>query len=173
MDLNKTIIKTIKQHHYDLLYSVYLKYGTLGDFTFQDLLNNFNFKQIDIYKNQKCKHKGTINIKKKITIPNNNNRCIARCWGSGSYKVTRDANTNIWSMGSYISYDPSSNQWTYGTRCKRKTNNSSFCSLHIKQLDKMDSKLTHGRFDSDPPHQHYDKYRRKLLMNISLYNQNN
>ena len=172
MDLNQTIINQIKQHHYNLLYSIYLKYGTLGNFTFKDLLNRFKFKQINIYQNQKIKKKGTLTIKKKSkSLPDNHNRCIARCWGSGSYKVTHDPNTDIWSIGSYISYNPNTNTWTYGTQCKRNTNNSSFCSLHIKQLDTIHSKLTHGRFDSDPPHQHYDKYRRKILMAISIHNQ--
>ena len=172
MDLNQTIINVIKQHHYNLLYSIYLKYGDLGNFTFNDLLHKFNFKQINIYQNHKIKKKGTISINRKITIPNHNNRCVARCWGSGSYKVTKDPDTNIWSIGSYISYNVSTNKWTYGTRCKRNTNNSSYCSLHIKQLDKLDSNLTHGRYDQEPPHQHYDKYRRKILMAISIYNQN-
>ena len=166
--LSQIILNTFKQEHYNLLYTIYLKYGSLGNFTFQDLLKEFPFQNINIYQSPSNKKQFTIKKnKKQHKIPNN--RCMARCWGSGSYKVSHDPTTNIWSIGDYISYQPDSNLWTYGTQCKRQSNNSQYCSIHLRQLNTDYSSLTHGRVDQEPPHQHYDKYRRKILMAISIH----
>ena len=48
---------------------------------------------------------------------------------------------------------------------KAQSDNSQYCSIHLRQLHEHSTpSLTHGRVDQEPPHQHYDKYRRKILM---------
>lgn len=36
--LSQSINSTFKQEHYNLLYSIYKKYGSIGNFAFKDLL---------------------------------------------------------------------------------------------------------------------------------------
>ena len=112
----QSIIDTLKQEHYIFLYNIYNKYGDIGQFTFQDLLIKFPFKNICLYKQIKNNN---------ITNNTLNQRCIARTWGSGTYKVQFDSINNIWNIGTYIKYYQDTNKWVYGTQCKRNSNNIS------------------------------------------------
>ena len=171
--LSYSINSTFKQEHYNLLYSIYKKYGSIGNFTFKDLLIKFPFKDINIYQSHnhqtKKKRKVVIN-RKKNKLPFQNDRCMARCWGQGPYKVSFDKETNIWSVGTYVTYNPSTDIWTYGTQCKRHRKQSQYCATHLKQFNNFEySKLTHGRIDQYPPHQHYEKYKRQIVMAKAIY----
>ena len=166
--LSQIILNTFKQEHYNLLYTIYLKYGSLGNFTFQDLLKEFPFQNINIYQSPSNKKQFTI----KKNIKNNIKFLIIDVWlDAGVLDLTKFPMTLplIYGLGDYISYQPDSNLWTYGTQCKRQSNNSQYCSIHLRQLNTDYSSLTHGRVDQEPPHQHYDKYRRKILMAISIH----
>lgn len=175
--LSHSINSTFKQEHYNLLYSIYIKYGKIGNFSFKDLLIKFPFKDINIY--QSNSHKPTQNKKKiiinrkKNKLPTQNHRCMARCWGQGPYKVSFDKTTNIWSVGTYVTFNPTTNQWTYGTQCKKHRKESQYCYTHLKQFNNFEySKLTHGRIDQEPPHQHYDKYKRQIMIAKAVYESN-
>ena len=169
----QSIIDNIKQDHYNLLYTIYHKYGTIGKFTFKELLILYPFKHINLYQIQKLDSNYT-KINQINQITKSNQQCMSRCWGNGSYKIKFDQENNIWSIGSYITYYQNNNTWIYGTQCKRTSiNKSQYCGIHLKQLDTEYSALTHGRIDLDPPHHHYDKYRQKILMNIAIYKQKN
>lgn len=164
----QSIVDSVKQDHYNFLYTIFHKFGHIGNFSFQDLLKQYPFKQINLYKID------SINsiIQPKIQIINN--QCMARCWGQGSYKIQFDRENNKWYIGSYITYYPNTNKWLYGTQCKRNANNNSqYCGIHLNQLNSDSFCLTHGRIDQEPPHPHYDKYRRKILMHIAINKKNN
>ena len=63
--LSQSINSTFKQEHYNLLYSIYKKYGSIGNFSFKDLLIKFPFKDINIYQSNNTQNK---NKKRKVVI---------------------------------------------------------------------------------------------------------
>lgn len=133
--LNKSLLNNLKNDYNNLFQSIVLKYGNLNsDLTFENLKSKYNIDKIYSTKTIKTsRKKGT---KHKTAI--NDNRCLARIWNNGS---VRNQDGNI----------------IYGDRCKRcKTNNSDFCGIHSKSL-------THGKYNLDPPHNHFEKYLKKLI----------
>ena len=133
--LNKSLLNNLKNDYNNLFQSIVLKYGNLNsDLTFENLKSKYNIDKIYSTKTIKTsREKGT---KHKTAI--NDNRCMARIWNNGS--VRNQDGTII-----------------YGDRCKRcKTNNSDFCGIHSKSL-------THGKYNLDPPHNHFEKYLKKLI----------
>ena len=133
--LNKSLLNNLKKDYNNLFQSIVLKYGNLNsDMTFENLESKYNIDKIYSTKTIKTsREKG-----KKHKTANNNNRCMARIWNNGS---VRNQNGTI----------------IYGDRCKRcKTDNSDFCGIHSKSL-------THGKYNLDPPHNHFEKYLKKLI----------
>ena len=170
--LSNYLAKSIKQDHYEFLFSIYKKYGHIGNFTFKQLLEQYPLKQIQVYKklNQNKLDSNSIDNINQSSTKNYNKFsckfCIARIWGDGSMKIHN--NKNIYSIGTYIKYNKNNKKWTYGTQCSRKNiNNSQFCGTHLRQIEKYDS-LTHGTILEDPPHNHYDKFAIKILKHIAI-----
>ena len=177
---SQIFINTLKQDHYEFLFSIYKKYGHIGNFSFQDLIKNNPIESIQIYQNQKKNNTINNHSIKKVDKPSdethdkskdNNNQCIARCWGYGTFKVKQDLEKNIYSIGSYIKYNKNQDKWIYGIQCsKKKVAGSRYCGIHLKQLQNYNY-LTHGIFNELPPHQHYDKYKQKISIYIALQKQ--
>jgi hypothetical protein len=74
----------------------------------------------------------------KLIYPKNTERidierCEARVW----YPI--------------VTYNKDTEQWQYGNQCSRGKINK-YCRTHMK-------KLPHGRYDSPPPHNFFDKYK--------------
>ena len=89
----------------------------------------------------------------KHFIPSDNYRCIARCWGDKHP----------------VRYNTKTMSWIYGKRCSRyKCNNTDFCNLHYKQFISRKG-LSHGVFNKDPPHSHYNKYKNKIENRFKIY----
>jgi len=133
--LNKSLLNTIKKDYNNLFQSIVLKYGNLSpNLTIENLERKYNVEKIYSTKTVKtCREKG-----KKHKIAIDDKRCLARVWNNGS--VTKYNGKII-----------------YGDRCKRcKTENSDFCGIHSKSL-------THGKYNLDPPHNHFKKYLQKLI----------
>ena len=132
--LNKSLLITLKNDYNKLFQSIVLKYGELNkDLTLENLEDKFNLNKIYSYKtiNKKERIKG-----KKHKTAIDNNRCMARVWNNGSVKIE---NGNI----------------IYGERCKRcKLEDGDFCGIHSKSL-------THGKYNLDPPHKHFQKFVKK------------
>lgn len=190
--LSNYLAKSIKQDHYEFLFSIYKKYGHIGNFTFNQLLEQYPLKQIQVYKNINQTIDQTIdetidktvdetidqNIKSRSLNNSNescnkycNKFCIGRIWGHGSMKIVN--NKDIYSIGTYIKYNKKNKKWIYGTQCSRKNvNNSQFCGIHLRQIEKYNS-LTHGTILEDPPHNHYDKFAIRILKHIAIQKSNN
>ena len=128
--LNKSLLITLKNDYKNLFQSIVLKYGELNkDLTLDNLETKYSLEKIYTTKTIKTnREKG-----KKHAPAINDKRCMARIWNNGS--VTKQDGNII-----------------YGARCKRcKINNSDFCGIHSKSL-------THGKYNLDPPHNHFKKY---------------
>lgn len=88
--------------------------------------------------------------KTKHSVAPNDIRCMARCWG-------------CWTKNKAVIYNEQNKRWTYGTQCPRKRNeHSDYCGTHYKQSLRPNG-LSHGRFDKDPPHQHYLKFKKLIV----------
>lgn len=85
-------------------------------------------------------------LKNSINTIKSKKQCTARCWGGPSS----------------VKYNPHTQKWIYGTRCKRKAINSKYCTIH-NRLSLRSSGLPHGHYNHDPPHNHYLKYQQKIL----------
>ena len=133
--LNNSLLITLKNDYNNLFQSIVLKYGHLNnDLTLQNLESKYSIQKIYSTKTIKINRKKG----KKHTTPIDNNRCNARIWNNGSVKKVD---------GKII----------FGDRCKRcKHENSDFCGIHSKSL-------THGKYNLDPPHNHFSKYLKKLI----------
>ena len=70
---------------------------------------------------------------KKDTEISDTERCEARVW----YPSAK--------------YNKETNEWEYGNQCARKKLDH-YCRIHMK-------KIPHGRFDSPPPHDYFEKYK--------------
>ena len=134
--LNKSLLITLNNDYDNLFFSIVHKFGYLNpDLTVINLQKLYLDNYSKLYKLEDKKVKGN-----KLThrIALDDNRCMARTWANGKVEL-KD--------GKII----------YGERCKRnKEDNTHFCGIHSKSL-------THGRFDLDPPHDHYKKYLKKLI----------
>ena len=78
-------------------------------------------------------------------VPHKKYRCIARCWGGETP----------------VKYDVKTNTWIYGKQCSRYKTNGDYCAIHYKQYLSPQG-LKHGVFSRDPPHCHYNKYKKKI-----------
>lgn len=171
--LSKYLANSIKQDHYEFLFSIYKKYGHIGNFTFNQLLEQYPLRQIQVYKNLDQNNLDSRSLANSNQSSNKycNKFCIARIWGHGSMKIHN--NKNIYSIGTIIKYNKDNKKWIYGTQCSRKNvNNSQFCGIHLRQIEKYNS-LTHGTILEDPPHNHYDKFAIKILKYIAIQKSNN
>jgi hypothetical protein len=132
--LNKSLLITLKNDYNNLFQSIVLKYGELNnDLTLENLQSNYGINKIHSTKTIIVRKKGG-----KHRIANNDNRCMARIWNNGS--VTKQDSKII-----------------YGDRCKRcKLEDGDFCGIHSKSL-------THGNYNLEPPHNHFQKYLKKLI----------
>ena len=81
----------------------------------------------------------------KHFIPDQQCRCIARCWGSETP----------------VKYDVKTKTWIYGKQCSKYKTNGDYCSIHYKQYLSPQG-LKHGVFSRDPPHSHYNKHKKKI-----------
>lgn len=133
--LNKSLLNNLKNDYNNLFQSIVLKYNHLNtDLTIENLQSDFKIDRIYSTKTIKAnREKG-----KKHRTPKEDNRCMARVWNNGSVKKN---NGNI----------------IYGGRCKRcKKEGSDLCGIHSKSLP-------HGKYNLDPPHNHFKKYLQKLI----------
>lgn len=130
--LNKSLLNIINNDYSNLFYSIVHKYGHLNnDLTIENLTEKYEINYSYLYKINDTKIKRNITIQHKIA--NEEQRCCARIWANG--KISRY-------QGKVI----------YGDRCKRtREDNADFCGIHSKSL-------THGRFDLEPPHDHFKKF---------------
>ena len=81
----------------------------------------------------------------KHFVPDQQYRCIARCWGDDPP----------------VKYDVKTKTWIYGKQCSRYKTNGDYCAIHYKQYLSPQG-LKHGVFSRDPPHSHYNKYKKKI-----------
>jgi len=135
MDLLYDSIETILNDDLNNIVDIIIdKYGYLNDsITKQQLQTEFPLESISVVKEFKQK------ISKPHTIPTEK-RCIARTWGGKES----------------VKYDEINNNWNYGYQCKRTAfENNECCKIHMKSL-------THGKITMEPPHFHYEKYKKKL-----------
>jgi len=125
----------------NLLYSISINYNI--DL---ELLRDRYLPILNIEK-KKFKFKRKINprsntITTSITQPHA--RCSARVWANG-----------------HVSYDETTQTWTYGNRCSRiKYASKPYCPHHLRII-KTKGKLEHGDFFSTPPHPHFEKFKHK------------
>ena len=96
-------------------------------------------------KSVETKKKKIIKFKKKNSIPKNEHRCNARCWGGLES----------------VKYDPINKTWSYGKQCVRHKSHGDYCLTHYKQSISSYG-LHQGNIDEEPPHPHYLKYKRKI-----------
>ena len=96
---------------------------------------------INAPKKRKLHHKFKY---KKFKIKTKIKRCTARCWGGPSS----------------VKYNPVTKKWYYGTQCKKNSVKNNYCLMHYKQTLRSYG-LSHGDIKSQPPHQHYLKYKKK------------
>ena len=113
------------------------KYGN-NKFTFDELKQKYQFINIKPIDSIKCKNNYS---KKHIDI---NDRCQARIWGETGCSRP------------IVKYDKKNNKWIYGQLCKRKAFIGNLCKSHSK-------KLPHGLFTEEPPHRHFDKFKKQLF----------
>jgi hypothetical protein len=82
----------------------------------------------------------------------NTHRCIARCWGGEKS----------------VKYIIKEKKWIFGTKCKiRKYGTTNYCQTHLKQVKKK-GHPDNGDFDKDVPHNHYNKYKKKIEIKFSI-----
>ena len=127
--LNKSLLITLKNDYNNLFQSIVYKYGNLNDeLTLENLQSKYSINKIHSTKTIIVRKKGS---KHKIAIEDN--RCMARIWNNGSIKHVNGITI-------------------HGDRCKRcKIEGGDFCGIHSKSL-------THGKYNLDPPHNHFEKY---------------
>jgi len=108
-----------------------------------DILLSRYLPKIKTFKKKKRK----VVFKKKNKYHfQNKYRCIARCWGE-KHKVM---------------YEVKTRKWIYGTQCKNhRYGLNKYCKTHLKQF-KNNGIPHHGNYGSDPPHMHYDKFKKKI-----------
>ena len=166
------IIEVLKKDHDNFLESLVLKYGNIGNFTKNDLIEQFPFETVDVIleKEKKTyKARNTDNTQRRqIEKKYSNNRCQARCWGGDPKKITYNKSTKTWSLGNLVSYNETTKKWTYGFQCKNVVieEDTQYCGTHLNQINSKWGYLSQGRIDEDPPHPHYEKYKRKLAIQI-------
>ena len=129
-------------------------------------LQNFSNSDIDLEVLKKRYIPNIINsLPKKRKLPQNKNlkkfkikiknktkkRCTARCWGGPSS----------------VKYNPVTKKWYYGTQCKKNGVKNNYCLMHYKQTLRSYG-LSHGDIKSQPPHQHYLKYKKKIIERFNL-----
>ena len=124
----------------NFLYSISIKYNI--DL---DVLRDRYLPIITIEK-KKFQFKRNLNPRKpNITISHPSLRCTARKWDNGN-----------------VSFDDTTQQWTYGAQCtKTKYGSSNYCPQHLSLIKKHGA-LVHGDFFQPPPHPHYEKFKKKI-----------
>ena len=112
-----------------------------------DFLRNRYLPNITIKKPKLVKKTYEKRAKKtsKHFVPDQKYRCIARCWGDNPP----------------VKYDVKTKSWIYGKQCSRYKTNDDYCAIHYKQYLSSQG-LKHGVFSRDPPHCHYNKYKKKI-----------
>ena len=128
----------------------YLFYNYKSNYNLSFLKSRYMPNIIIKKKNEKRKKK-KFKLKKKNHVPNIKYRCMARCWGGKKS----------------VKYNPINKKWYYGTLCSRYKSHGNYCLTHYKQ-SLTSYGLSHGNFNDEPPHPHYNKYKKKieLLFNI-------
>ena len=113
----------------NMLKSVVSKYGSIGNFTINDL-SNYKLDKLVFFQTK------LYNIsRKKNYVPHDKFRCMARIWG-GKESVRKN-----------------NDKWIVGYRCsKYKIYPHEFCKMHCNNNP-------HGVYNLEPPHNHYDKYK--------------
>ena len=112
-----------------------------------EFLRNRYLPDITIKKpkiNKKTYQKRKTQTSKRF-VPEQRYRCIARCWGDDPP----------------VKYDVKNNNWIYGKQCSRYKTNGDYCAIHYKQYLSPQG-LKHGVFGREPPHSHYNKYKKKI-----------
>lgn len=121
-------------HEYNSEYSLeFLRSRYLPDITIKTAKTNK--KTYQKRSKQTSKHR----------VPNQECRCIARCWGDQTP----------------VKYDVKTKSWIYGKQCSKYKTNGDYCTIHYKQYLSPQG-LKHGVFGREPPHSHYDKYKKKI-----------
>ena len=87
----------------------------------------------------------------KHFVPRIEYRCIARCWGDETP----------------VKYDVKNKTWIYGKQCSKYKTNGDYCKIHYKQYLSSQG-LKHGVFSRDPPHSHYNKYKKKIELKFNI-----
>ena len=148
--LKQAFIDTIKEDYIKFITSLKEKYPDEIPLSINELIKKYTIKKFILLEQKETKEK------KMRHIADSAIRCRARVWGGKES----------------VYYDHEKKRWNYGNQCKRcAINNKGFCLTHLKQLDR-EKGLSHGFIESDPPHNHYIKYKRiyGILNNIDWEN---
>jgi hypothetical protein len=133
----------------NLITYLYFQYDS--KYSLEFLLKRYT-PNISIEKNSvESKKKKIIKFKKKNSIPSNENRCKARCWGGLES----------------VKYDPINKKWYYGKQCVRHKSHREYCLTHYKQSISSYG-LHQGNIDEEPPHPHYLKYKNKIESKFNI-----
>ena len=133
----------------NLITFLYFKYNS--KYSLEFLLKRYNPNISIEKKSAKPTKKKLIKFKKKNSIPKNENRCNARCWGGLET----------------VKYDPINKKWSYGKQCVRHKSHGDYCLTHYKQS--ISSYGVHqGNIDEEPPHPHYLKYKNKIEKKFNI-----
>ena len=147
--IRSSINFTINQDIYNLLLSLHNEYQIDLETLIFRYMPNISIEKKVVKQTRKNKKKT------KHSVAPNEIRCMARCWG-------------CWTKDKAVTFNSENNTWTYGTQCPRKRNNESdYCGTHYKQSLRPNG-LSHGRFDEDPPHMHYLKFKIDSLKDLKL-----
>lgn len=138
--MNQVLIEDITE----LITHLYNTYNS--EYSLEQLLEKY-LPNISIEKkseiSEKNIKKNKLKKNKQHSIAPDENRCIARCWGGEES----------------VKYNPITEEWTYGVRCKRFKSKDKFCLTHYKQFISNNG-LTHGIYNREP---NYIKY--KIIKN--------
>lgn len=140
--LNYSINQTIIEDHNKFLRYLFKIYGDKYKFSLEELYDRYHINTISITLDKPIVTKKN---RKPASIPDDKDRCVARCWGGEKS----------------VMFNKETNEWSFGVRCKRKhLDGKDFCGTHQKEMD--NGYLTHGRFNEPVPHRHYEKYKLKI-----------
>ena len=126
---NESLNKLVKDTFNDLFKGIAEKYGESAGIPFDE----------DTLHSIYCIDRVISHTEPQLIYPNKNTaisdieRCEARVW----YPSAK--------------YNHETNEWVYGNQCARKKLDQ-YCRIHMK-------KIPHGRFDSPPPHDYFEKYK--------------
>ena len=143
--LQQVLQSKIKERHDELLKNIVEKWGTIGEFTLEELQNEFPCKIRYLEKeNKKRTQKKRIKFMREFYELCKKNKkegqCIAR---------TMQENGQV---PPFVYYCKKEKRWIVGTQCTRMSrNDSDYCGIHQKTLP-------FGRFDRPIPLDTYERF---------------